>query len=88
MERETCCLLNFEEVKAFLESWGLHFDTPDGYSDIPYPQVYERMKTDAGNVGGSQLQKFISCNTDTTDGRTYLCALSWEEVQEAWEKRQ
>ncbi len=76
----------FENVKEFLTSWGLHFDTPNEESnDIPYPQVYERMKTDAGDVGGDKLQKFVSTITDTTDGRTYLTPDTWEEVEEAWE---
>jgi hypothetical protein len=76
----------FENVKEFLTSWGLHFDTPDGESnDIPYPQVYERMKTDAGDVGGDKLQKFVSSITGTTDSRTYLVSDSWEELETAWE---
>ena len=76
----------FDNVKEFLTSWGLHFDTPEGESnDIPYPQVYERMKTDAGDVGGDKLQKFVSSITDTTDGRTYLVPDNWEEIEEAWE---
>jgi hypothetical protein len=74
-----------ENVKEFLESWGLHFDTHDGESsNIPYPQVYSRMKTDAGDVGGDKLSKFVSRITDTTDGQTYLNPTSWDEVSEAW----
>jgi hypothetical protein len=76
----------FENVKEFLTSWGLHFDTPNGDSnDIPYPQVYERMREDAGDVGGVELQTFISSITDTTDSRTYLKPFSWDEIQKAWE---
>lgn len=78
--------MQFLQVQEFLISWGFHFDTPEGESnDIPYPQVYERMKVDAGDVGGSQLQEFISRMTDTTDGRTYLVADDWSEIQDAWE---
>jgi len=78
--------MDFSDVKEFLTSWGLHFDTPNGDSnDIPYPQVYERMRADAGDVGGDKLQKFVSSITDTTDGRTYLKPFSWEEVEEAWD---
>lgn len=76
----------FENVKEFLTSWGLHFDTPNGDSnDIPYPQVYERMRVDAGDVGGVELQTFISSITDTTDGRTYLKPFNWDEIQKDWE---
>lgn len=75
----------FTNVKEFLTSWGLHFDTPNGDSnDIPYPHVYERMKTDAGDVGGDKLQLFVSTITDTTDGRTYLKPMSWHEVEIRW----
>ena len=78
--------MDFSNVKEFLTSWGLHFDTPNGDSnDIPYPHVYERMRTDAGDVGGDKLQKFVSSITDTTDSRTYLTAYSWKEVEEAWD---
>jgi hypothetical protein len=77
---------SFSNVKEFLTSWGLHFDTPNGDSnDIPYPQVYERMKEDAGDVGGDKLQQFVSSITDTTDSRTYLKPFSWKDIEEAWE---
>lgn len=77
-----------DNVREFLESWGLHFDTPDGdSSNIPYPQVYERMRRDAGDVGGIELQRFVSRITDTTDGETYLTVESWEELAEAWDSR-
>lgn len=80
--------MNFQDVKEFLTSWGLHFDTPNGDSnDIPYPQVYERMRVDAFKVGGDELLKFISSITSTTDGRTYLCADLWEAVEQAWDNR-
>ncbi len=76
----------FVNVKEFLTSWGLHFDTPNGDSnDIPYPHVYERMRVDAGDVGGDKLQKFVSSITDTTDGRTYLKPFTWKEVEEVWD---
>lgn len=75
-----------QNVQEFLESWGLHFDTPTGDSnDIPYPEVYVRMKLDASDVGGDKLSKFVSSITDTTDGRTYLTPTSWSEVTAAWE---
>ena len=77
--------LNTKQVQEFLTSWGLHFDTPTGDStNIPYPQIYERMKEDAHYEGGKKLQRFISCNTDTTDGETYLTLTSWNEVAAAW----
>lgn len=80
--------MDFVSVKEFLTSWGLHFDTPNGDSnDIPYPQVYERMRVDAGDVGGDELQKFISTITDTTDSRTYLTVYNWEQAEEAWDNR-
>jgi len=75
--------LSFTNIKAFLESWGLHYDTPDGESnEIPYPQVYTRMQLDAGNMGGSELQQFISHITDTTDGKTYLVPGDWDEIMD------
>jgi hypothetical protein len=43
------------------------------------------MKTDAGDVGGDKLQKFVSSITGTTDSRTYLVSDSWEELETAWE---
>ena len=77
--------LTFQNVKDFLVSWGMHFDSRDGEStNIPYPQVYERMKEDAGDVGGSELQRFISRITDTTDGETYLVPESWDYIEEFW----
>ena len=78
--------MKFKQVRSFLESWGLHFDTPDGTSnDIPYPQVYHRMKADAvSRLDGSILSQFISSITDTVDGRTYLTCNSWNEVEKAW----
>lgn len=77
----------FENVKEFLTSWGLHYDTPNGESnDIPYPQVYERMRVDASDVASDELLNFISSITDTTDGRTYLIPKTWVGVQTAWEK--
>jgi hypothetical protein len=78
--------MDFANVKEFLTSWGLHYDTQNGDSnDIPYPQVYDRMKVDAGDVGGDRLQQFVSSITDTTDSRTYLKPMSWQQVQDAWE---
>lgn len=78
--------LTSDNVKEFLESWGLHFDTPTGdSSDIPYPWVYVRMKDDALKIGGDKLSKFVSRITDTTDSCTYLTPTSWEEVSAAWE---
>ena len=77
--------LNATAVKLFLESWGLHFDTPDGEStDIPYPQIYGRMKDDALETGGEKLSKFVSSITGTVDGRTYLVPNTWVEIDEAW----
>jgi hypothetical protein len=43
------------------------------------------MKVDAGDVGGDRLQQFVSSITDTTDSRTYLKPMSWQQVQDAWE---
>jgi hypothetical protein len=75
----------FQDVKLFLESWGLHFDTPDGDSnDIPYPQVFTRMMADAFEEGGKKLAHFVNNITDTTDSRTYLKANSWREIEAAW----
>jgi len=79
--------MNFQDVKQFLESWGLHYDTPDGVSnDIPYPQVYGRMRSEAWALGkgNPRLYNFIERITDTTDGRTYLTPESWAEVENAW----
>lgn len=77
--------MNFQDVKKFLESWGLHFDTPYGESnDIPYPQVYLRVRDDAIKVGGDKLSKFVGQITDTTDSRTYLTPSSWQEIEAAW----
>jgi len=77
--------MDFQDVRSFLESWGLHYDTPDGESnDIPYPQVYTRMRSDALKNGTFRLYDFLDRITDTTDGRTYLTPDSWEEVEEAW----
>lgn len=79
-------VITFDNLKEFLTSWGLHFDTPDGESnDIPYPQVYERMKTDAGDVGGPRMQQFISRITNTTDSRTYISYENWYQVLDLWE---
>jgi hypothetical protein len=81
--------LNATAVKLFLESWGMHYDTPTGdCTDIPYPQVYERMQSDALAIGGEKLSKFISSITDTIDGKTHLLPISWLEVDEAWENFQ
>lgn len=85
--------MEFKDVRAFLESWGLTFDTPDeDSSNIPYPAVYNRMCDDAIKVGGDELRKFISRITDTTDGETYLCTDNigedgWHEIEIAWEGR-
>jgi len=65
----------------------MHFDTPDQESsNIPYPQVYERMKSDAREVGGEKLARFVSRITDTTDGQTYLTADSWSGITKLWNK--
>lgn len=81
-----------QQVQDFLTSWGLHFDTPDGEStNIPYPQIYDRMQEDAGHEGGLKLKRFISSITDTTDGQTYLTVVDWNEMTDAWfafEKRE
>jgi len=77
--------MKFIAIRAFLTSWGLHFDTPDGSSnDIPYPQVYGRMQHQAFEMGGDELRRWISSHTDTTDGRTYLTVKSWEELEKLW----
>lgn len=77
--------MNFSGVRAFLESWGLGFDTPDGESStIPYPPVYHRMQSEAKKVGGEELSRFISRVTDTTDSQTYLSADSWDEIRSAY----
>jgi hypothetical protein len=79
--------MNFQAVKEFLESWGLHFDTPGGESStVPYPAVYHRVRVDATQVGGEKLSKFVGRITDTTDGETYLAANSWKDIEEAWNK--
>lgn len=70
----------------------MHFDTPDGEStNIPYPQVYERMRADVINIPQIKLdvevnliKKFISRITDTTDGETYLTCHTWPEIEDAW----
>jgi len=81
--------LQFQHVKDFLESWGLHFDTPDGEStNIPYPQVYERMRGDLRAHFKNNhvlVGRFISRITDTTDGETYLAANTWGEIERSWE---
>lgn len=75
--------MNFSAVRAFLESWGLGFDTPDGESStIPYPAVYHRMQREAKKVGGEELSEFVSRITDTTDSQTYICFDSWDEMRE------
>src|SRR5277367_4434963 len=82
--------ITFDQVKEFLESWGLSFDTPDGESsNIPYPAVYHRMRDDAQHVHGQDFSKFLGCitdTTDTTDSQTYLTPTSWDEVKQAWEE--
>jgi len=80
--------MNFQDVKLFLESWGLHYETESGESnDIPYPQVYTRMQADAFEDGGPELMQFIERITDTTDGHTYLTAASWTEIEAAWNQQ-
>jgi hypothetical protein len=86
--------IRFSDVRSFLTSWGLHFDTPDEESNtIPYPQVYERMKTDIVNLFHERaryVRKFITQITETTDGQTYLSVPSvfdsegWKGIEEAW----
>lgn len=77
--------MNFSAVRAFLESWGLSFDTPDGESStIPYPAIYTRMQKEAKKVGGEELSNFVSRVTDTTDSQTYLSADCWEEIRAAY----
>jgi hypothetical protein len=77
--------MNFSAVRAFLESWGLGFDTPDGDSStIPYPAVFNRMKKEANRIGGDELSVFVSRVTDTTDSQTYLSADCWEEIRAAY----
>ena len=74
--------MTFQKLKEFMESWALHFDTPNGDSnDIPYPEVYDRMRDDADKVLGKKASNFIGSITDTTDGRTYLTPCSWEEIE-------
>jgi hypothetical protein len=74
--------LSFQTVSDFLESWGLHYDTPNGESScIPYPQVYARMCQDASNTDLA-LREVISVVTNTTDGQTYLRADSYEQLEE------
>jgi hypothetical protein len=87
-------MMTFKQVKEFLVSWGMHFDTPEkDSSTIPYPQVYGRMKDDATNdlykagrsvKDGERLAQFISRITDTTDGQTYLNLPNWTEVEKVW----
>lgn len=81
----------FAKIKSFLVSWALHFDTPDEVtSAIPYPQIYCRMKDDVLKVfpgeNGKNLSEFISRNTETTDGETYLCPANWNELKKNWNK--
>ena len=79
--------IEFQQVRDFLTSWGMHFDTPEKDSTtIPYPQVYGRMRADVGNVWASpvdirEMLRFISRITDTTDGQTYLVVDSWDEME-------
>lgn len=78
--------MNFDQAKAFLENWGLHFDTEGGYStNIPYPQPYQKMRNDAVKIGGESFSKFVGSITDTTDGESYLALHDWKEIQVAWE---
>ena len=78
--------MTFQEVREFLTSWGMHFDTPEGESnDIPYPQVYIRMRDSASHRDPTgKLGRFISLSTDTTDSRTYLTFGSWDQMEESW----
>lgn len=76
--------MNFHDVSSFFESWGLHFDSQDGDStDIPYPQVYERMRLDAKSKD-NDLYEFAGLICQTTDGRTYLNVCSIEELEQEW----
>jgi hypothetical protein len=81
--------ITFDQVKEFLESWGLSFDTPDGESsNIPYPAVYHRMRDDAQHVHGQDFSKFLGRITDTTDSQSYLTDSSWDDIAESWEQYQ
>jgi hypothetical protein len=75
--------MDFQYVREFLESWGLHFDTPDQVStSVPF-DTYQLIRADAIQVGGMELQKFVSCITDTTDGETYISMGSnWGKIEE------
>ena len=80
--------MQFQQVRDFLESWGLGFETPCGDSStIPYPAVYARMQDDALKVGGKQLSKFISSITDTIESQTYLEYTDWDEIEIEWDNR-
>jgi len=80
--------MNFQQVREFLESWGLGFDTPTGDSStIPYPSVYHRMRIDAEAQYGYELSKFISSITNTMESQTYLAYDNWAAVEIDWNNR-
>ncbi len=84
--------MKFIDVKEFLTSWGLHFDTPTWESnDIPFPQVYDRMMSDAIRVGAQLKSKnnfsyFIALETNVAYCRAHLRAENWNDLKKAWKK--
>jgi hypothetical protein len=76
--------MNFDQVKTFIESWGL---TPENeWLTLPYPTVYQRMRDDATKQYGEKFSKFLGRITETTDSQSYLTDDSWESVEESWEE--
>lgn len=66
------------KLGQFLESWGLHFDTPDGGpTTIPYPQVFIRMINDARPLGGDKLVDLVKESLNTIDGETFIRLVKW-----------
>lgn len=64
-------------MRSFSLSWGL--DPEDSSADIPYP-IYERMSADAEATHGERFARFVDRVLGATNGRWYLEAESWEEL--------
>jgi len=84
----------FQDVKAFLESWGMY---PAEEDTTPYNKdvidnginepCFDRMLEQAEEKHGIDFARFCSRVTDATDNAFYIPFLTWKELEEAWNQK-
>lgn len=72
----------FDQVKEFCLDWG--FDVEDSkYNHLPYSSV-PKMLEKAQNKYGENFRRFMVATTTTTAGFTYMCAETWEDLEDEY----